>query len=217
MDPPPPVPPPSPAPQARSPERLALAVGLVVLLGLLLHRGYGNGFHAQPSRQTSAALPLDVNAADRTELLQIPGVGPSLADAILTHRTTFGPFQSLDELDGVPGIGGKTLDKLRPWLTVDAKVERKPVEPKVETLVRPPAPQPPVAQPKKLESGKQIDVNTATVEELQQLPAIGPKLAERIVAERTKKPFETIDDLRRVGGIGVKTLEKLRPHVVIGK
>ena len=194
-------------------------MGIVVLFGLLLYRGYGNGYRVQPSQQTAAPLPLDVNAADRTELLQIPGVGPTLADAILTHRSTFGPFQSLDELDGVPGIGGKTLDKLRNWLVVDAKTPAKPVETKFETLTRPapPSPAPTTSTTTKLAAGQTLDPNTATLAELQQLPGIGPKMAERIVAERTKKPFDSIDDLRRVSGIGVKTLDKLRPHLAIAR
>lgn len=215
MDPPPPVPPPTPAPPPRSPERLALTVGVVVLLGLLLYRGYGSPYRVDPSRQSSASMPLDVNVADRTELLQVPGVGPNMADAILSHRNTFGPFQSLDELDSVHGIGGKTLDKLRPWLAVDAKTEAKPAVPQVEKLERKPAaPSAIPAQPTKLASGQQIDINTATVAELQGLPAIGPKLAERIVEARNQKPFASIEDLRRVSGIGAKTLEKLRPHLV---
>ena len=216
MDPPPPVP--IPAPPARSPERLALTVGVVVLLGLLLYRGYGSSYRVDPSRQSSPALPLDVNAADRTELLQVPGVGPTMADAILSHRTTFGPFQSLDELDSVRGIGGKTLVKLRPWLTVEAKTEAKPVAPQVEKLERKLAAPPAVpAQSTKLAAGQQIDINTASVAELQGLPGIGPKLAERIVEARNQKPFASIEDLRRVGGIGAKTLEKLRPHLTFGK
>lgn len=216
MDAPSPVPPTSPS---RSPERFAIAVAVIVLFGLLLYRGYGNGYRVQPSQQAAAPLPLDVNAADRVELLQIPGVGPTIADAILTHRSTFGPFQSLDELDGVPGIGGKTLDKLRNWLVVDAKAPAKPLEPKFETLVRPapPSPAPTTSTTTKLAPGQTLDPNTATLAELQQLPGIGAKMAERIVAERTKKPFESIDDLRRVSGIGAKTLDKLRPHLAIAR
>ena len=48
---------------------------------------------------------------------------------------------------------------------------------------------------------------------LQRLPAVGPALAARIVETRGAKPFATPDDLRRVRGIGAKTLETLRPHV----
>lgn len=60
----------------------------------------------------------------------------------------------------------------------------------------------------------QLDVNTADMPELMQLPSIGPKLARRIIESRdTLGPFADHDDLRRVRGIGPKTLEKLRPHL----
>jgi competence ComEA-like helix-hairpin-helix protein len=61
-----------------------------------------------------------------------------------------------------------------------------------------------------------VDVNTASEAELQQLPGIGPVLAKRIVDTRAAAKFEKVDDLRRVPGIGAKTLEKLRPHVRCG-
>jgi DNA uptake protein ComE-like DNA-binding protein len=46
-----------------------------------------------------------------------------------------------------------------------------------------------------------------------QLPGVGEATAERIIAERTKQPFTTPDDLLRVQGIGKKKLEQLRPYV----
>ncbi len=60
-----------------------------------------------------------------------------------------------------------------------------------------------------------IDINSATVEELQSLKGIGPKKAEAIrqhIAENG--PFASVDALTEVKGIGAKTLEKLRPHIV---
>jgi len=59
-------------------------------------------------------------------------------------------------------------------------------------------------------------LNSATWVEWAQLDGIGEKLARRIVADREERgPFATIDDLRRVKGIGPKTLEKMRPYVVV--
>lgn len=61
-----------------------------------------------------------------------------------------------------------------------------------------------------------VDINTATWIEFAQLDGIGEKLAKRIVADRTEQgDFRTIEDLRRVKGIGAKTLEKMRPHLTI--
>jgi len=59
-----------------------------------------------------------------------------------------------------------------------------------------------------------VDINTADEETLQQLPGIGPALAERIVADRIANgPYASADDLTRVSGIGEKTVEEIRPYV----
>ena len=60
-----------------------------------------------------------------------------------------------------------------------------------------------------------IEVNTATEVQFNALPGIGPALAARIAADRaTRGPFESIDDLARVHGIGPKIIERIGPHVV---
>ena len=61
-----------------------------------------------------------------------------------------------------------------------------------------------------------LDLNSATVEQLDELPGIGPALAGRIVDYRTAHgPFKEIDQLNEVKGIGARTLEKLRPLLVL--
>ncbi len=57
-----------------------------------------------------------------------------------------------------------------------------------------------------------VDLNTAGYEDLQKLPGIGPKLAERIMAHR---PYQTMDDLDKVPGIGPKTLDRLKPLIQV--
>lgn len=58
-----------------------------------------------------------------------------------------------------------------------------------------------------------IDPNHATAELLQALPGVGPVLADRIIKERARGPFRSLDDLLRVSGIGTKTLERLAPFI----
>ena len=59
-----------------------------------------------------------------------------------------------------------------------------------------------------------VDVNHAEVAELVELPGVGQAIAERIVEYRKQNgPFQSVDDLREVTGIGPKTLEALRSHV----
>ena len=61
----------------------------------------------------------------------------------------------------------------------------------------------------------QLDPNTAEWPELIQLPGIGPTLAQRIVeSRRTDGPFLDHEDLLRVRGIGPRTLERIRPHLL---
>ena len=64
-----------------------------------------------------------------------------------------------------------------------------------------------------LEDVAPIDLNSAPVEILQLLPGVGEKTAQKIVQER---PFDSVDDLTRVHGIGPKKLEKMRPYIVAG-
>jgi competence protein ComEA len=60
----------------------------------------------------------------------------------------------------------------------------------------------------------EVDINAAPWPELAQLPEVGETLARRIVQSREQAgPFLDHDDLRRVKGIGPKTLEKLRPYL----
>lgn len=58
-----------------------------------------------------------------------------------------------------------------------------------------------------------VDLNQASPDELTQLPGIGPKRAEAIVARRKQRPFTRVTQLLEVKGIGKRTLERLRPHL----
>lgn len=63
---------------------------------------------------------------------------------------------------------------------------------------------------------KPIDLNTATTEELQELPAVGPGMAKAIVDFREKSgPFRRVEDLLAIRGITKQRLEKIRPYVKI--
>ena len=60
-----------------------------------------------------------------------------------------------------------------------------------------------------------VDVNEADWPELAQLPRIGETLARRIVESRRRDgPFHNGEDLRRVKGIGPRTMERLRPYLL---
>ncbi len=59
---------------------------------------------------------IHLNAATEQELIAIPGIGPTIAKRIVEYRKSKGPYQSIEELLQVKGIGKKTLKKIRPFL-----------------------------------------------------------------------------------------------------
>lgn len=197
-------PPPTPLPRSA---QFALAGCVLLLLGLLLYRGYGTGIGLRPTE--SASLRFDLNRAERTDLEQIPGVGPKLAQAIVDHRSEKGQFHTLDQLRDVKGIGPATFDKVRAYLRVDPLPPNDPILDPVPVLERK---KPPASTPgRKLQPGDPpVNVNTASLEQLQMLPDVGPVTAQAILDAR---PFRSVNDLDRVKGIGPKKLDKMRPFV----
>jgi competence protein ComEA len=67
----------------------------------------------------ASAGALDLNHATAADLESLPGIGPSLAAAILQYRDQNGPFQSVEELLNVPGIGPTRFSQLRELVRVD--------------------------------------------------------------------------------------------------
>ena len=61
---------------------------------------------------------IDLNTADEYDLQRLPGIGEKRAQAIVAYRAEHGPFQSVDELDRVEGIGEGILAGLREYVTV---------------------------------------------------------------------------------------------------
>ena len=60
-----------------------------------------------------------------------------------------------------------------------------------------------------------LDLNSASAQELEALPGIGPTLANAIIQYRAQQRFTSVDDLNNVPGIGEKRLNDLRPHVSV--
>jgi competence protein ComEA len=177
-------------------------------------------------RSAFQASRLDLNRADRVQLLQLPGVGETLAARIEEYRNEHRGFRNVEELRQVHGIGPVMLEKLRPLVyveSVDADEDTEPGDDPPRPSLTRPAPKskpdkPATTTTKKTDELKGlIDINRASAEELQRLPRIGPAMSSRIIAAREHKPFKTVDDLRHVSGIGAKTLEQLRPFVTVGE
>ncbi len=60
-----------------------------------------------------------------------------------------------------------------------------------------------------------LNLNTATLDQLDALPGVSPTLAAAVVAERAARPFSRPEDLMRVRGMSKRRFERLRPHLAV--
>ena len=173
--------------------------GETVLPSLLDASRAGAEDQARRATPLAAGERIDPNLADETMLDRLPGIGPATARAIVAARKEEGPFRSAEDLLRVRGVGEGLLARISAHLVFDG-------------------PSPVTRASARAGSGSsdRVDINAAGPSDLERLPGIGPSLAARIIAERGKHMFTSVDDLARVPGIGPATIERLRAHVVLG-
>lgn len=135
---------------------------------------------------------IDVDRASAIELARLPKVGPRLAKVIVANREAHGPFHDLAGLDRVDGIGPGLLKLLGPHVTFSAVgVPRTP-------------PAGPVS----------LNLNRASLTELDALPGIGPAKAAAILQYREQHgQFGSIDELDQVPGFGAAAVARLRDRL----
>ncbi len=76
----------------------------------------GNGSKPPGPPLVTSDQPLDINRADREQLLALPGVGPVLAGRILAMRDSLHGFERAEQLLAVKGVGPRTLERLIPLI-----------------------------------------------------------------------------------------------------
>lgn len=169
-----------------------------------------------PRLEDSGPVPLEVrqvnvNTATAEELEALTGIGPALAQRIVEYRSSVGPFARPEDLQYVRGIGPNTAAALAPYVTIGDGV----------AVVAAPAPAAALGM-EGLEADRSgaplplVNLNTATAEELDTLPGIGPALAQRIIESRAQEgPFRTVEDVLRVRGIGPVKLSGFVDRVTV--
>jgi competence protein ComEA len=70
---------------------------------------------------TDYPILIDINTADQSALESLPEIGPATAQEIIAYRDKNGAFQSIEEIENVPGIGPKTFDKIKELITVESQ------------------------------------------------------------------------------------------------
>jgi len=139
----------------------------------------------QPARTyTSRYLVIDINSADTTAFIALPGIGSKLAARIVNFRDKLGGFYSIAQVGETFGLPDSTFQKIKQYL-------------KLENL-----------------SIKKININTATVDELKAHPYIKWSLANPIVAYRNEHgPFSKVEDIKKVMVVTESVFTKILPYL----
>ena len=129
--------------------------------------------------------PFDINQADSTAFIALPGIGQKLASRIIGFREKLGGFYSVSQVKETYGLADSTFQKIQPLL----KLESPP---------------------------KQININTATKEQLRAHPYFKWNLANAIIEYRNQHgPFRSIEGLRQVALVDEILFHKIKPYLVL--
>jgi competence protein ComEA len=160
----------------------------------------------QQGRPLGAGERIDLDRAPLSELTRLPKVGPRLAKAILAYRADHGPFESLAGLDRVPGIGPALLQSLEPHVAFSGARS-----PRLQSRLG----QEPTVPPPRLPA-EPVNINSATVQQLDSLPGVGPAKAAAILKYREEHgPFTAVEQLAGVPGFGPSALVRLQDRLSV--
>uniref|UniRef100_A0A6B2EB28 Putative endonuclease/exonuclease/phosphatase family domain-containing protein 1 n=1 Tax=Phlebotomus kandelakii TaxID=1109342 RepID=A0A6B2EB28_9DIPT len=152
---------------------------------------------------------LNINSATVEQLMTLPGVNRRVAQCIVDHRAAIGgQFQRIDDLALVSGMGAVKLEQIRPEICVRRKQgslqgsSLSSRTPSMESLL---------SEPSLPTRPGLLNVNTATVFQLQQVSGLNQELAAKVVEYRKRKgPFKSLDDMARVKGLSPGRLGAIR-------
>ena len=155
-----------------------------------------------PKDEATHTTPININTASSKELQTLSGIGEAKANAIIAYREEHGGFGDISELLNVSGIGEKTFERIRDFITVGS--------PAPNSDIPSPAPNTEPSQT------TPININTASSEELQTLSGIGEAKANAIIAYREEHGgFGDISELMNVNGIGEKIFKNIQKQITV--
>lgn len=135
---------------------------------------------AAPSRFTV----IDINLADTSAWIALPGIGSKLAMRIVNFREKLGGFYAISQVAETFGLADSVFQKIKPWLKMEAAAVKK------------------------------ININSATIDELKAHPYIRFALAKPIIAYRNEHGvFNQLEDLKKIAAITDDVFQKLFPYL----
>lgn len=192
---------------------------LFIVLIALLSLGYKFLFQdfVKPETPTLALVDLPVD----TSLTVLGEENPIIMVHISGQIFSPGVYEVVKDdrvIDVVDLAGGLTKDADLDRINLAKKVEdeEKIYIPKIGESNEPILIQPSSSgENKNTLNSKTININKATLDELDSLPGVGKVIAQRIIDYRSSSPFKTIDDLKNVSGIGDKIFNGLKDNISI--
>jgi competence ComEA-like helix-hairpin-helix protein len=128
---------------------------------------------------------IDINIADTTAFIALPGIGSKLAARIINFRDKLGGFYSIEQLGETFGLPDSTFQKIKQFLKLENSLLKK------------------------------ININTATVDELKAHPYIRWSIANPIIAYRNEHgPFSKIEDIKKVMAVTDEIYNKIAPYLI---
>ena len=127
---------------------------------------------------------IDINMADTTALILLPGIGSKLSNRIINFRNKLGGFYSVEQVAETFGLPDSVFQKIRPLLILGENELKK------------------------------VNINTATLDELKQHPYIRYKLANQLVQYRNQHGnFSAISDMKKIMTVTEELYNKLSPYL----
>ena len=129
---------------------------------------------------------VDINSADTTAFIALPGIGSKLAARIINFREKLGGFYSIQQIGETFGLPDSTFQNIKQYL-------------KLENI-----------------SLRKININTATIDELKNHPYIKWSIANPIVAYRNEHgSFSKLEDVKKVAAITDEIYNKIAPYLAL--
>ncbi len=137
-----------------------------------------------PKTYAPRYVVVDLNIADTSALIALPGIGSKLAARIINFRDKLGGFYSINQVKETFGLPDSTFQKIKQYL----KLENG--------------------------SLKKININTATVDEMKTHPYIKYSLANPIIAYRNQHgPFAKVEDVKKIMAVTDEVYNKISPYL----
>lgn len=157
---------------------------------------------------------VNINAATAEDLvaMKIPRLGPSLAEKIVAYREANGPFASMADVDKVPMVGEAMMTAMEGKFSFGKGGTAKSTATPAATGDEHPTSATSSSKTKPAVAAGSIDLNKATKEQLMTVKGVGEATANAIIAGR---PYKTVEDLKKVKGLGGVKGEAMMPFFTV--